>query len=116
MHRRILKNRGMKGSLVEMLGEAWDDGRREAVRKLAEEAKPESWAAEKRVLRELGRRLPQDCPYALADIAGYDPFDKDAAPDPDVWPEAVARRLNEALAADYPVRFRGPERGGGRSR
>jgi len=116
MHRRILKNLGMKGELSELLGEAWEDGRRAAVRELGDEAGPESWAAEKRVLRELDRQLPQDCPYALADIAGYDPFDKDAEPDPDVWPAAVARRLNEALGADYPVRFRGPGRGGGRSR
>ena len=116
MHRRILKNLGMKSKLSEMLGEAWEDGRRTAVRKLGEDAMPESWAAEKRVLRELDLRLPRECPYTLADVAGYDPFDKAAEPDADVWPPAVARRLNEALRADYPVRYRGPEREGGRSR
>ena len=71
------------------------------MRQLAEEAGPEGWAAEKRVLRELDLRLPQDCPYALADIAGYDPSGKDAEPDEDVWPAAVARGLNRGLGADY---------------
>ena len=116
MYHRLADNPGLKGELSEMLDVAWRRGRAVAVRKLAEHADPESWAAEKRVLRELDLRLPQDCPYALADIAGYDPFDKDAEPDPYVWPAAVARRLNEALGADYPVRFRGPEHGVGRSR
>ena len=116
MRSRLSDNPGLKGELDELLEKAWEDGLDEGVAKLAEHAKPADWAAEKRILRDLQRRLPEDCPYALADIAGYDPFDKDAKPDPSVWPAAVARRLNEALGADYPVRFRGPEREGGRSR
>ena len=109
MNRRILKNLGMNGNLSEMLAEAWEDGRRTAVRKLAEEARPESWAAEKRTLRELELRLPRERPYALVEIVGYDPFDKKGRPDPDVWPLPVAQRLNEALGADYPARRWGAE-------
>ena len=116
MHGKLVDNPSLAGELAEMLDVAWGRGRRVAGRKLAEHAKPADWAAEKRILRDLQRRLPQDCPYALVDIAGYDPFDKAAEPDEGVWPAAVARRLNEALGADYPVRFRGPEREGGRSR
>ena len=113
MHSRLSDNPSLKGELGELLGKAWKHGRAEGVEKLAEHA---NWAAEKRILRDLHRQLPQDCPYALVDIAGCDPTDKDAEPDADVWPAAVARRLNEALGADYPVRIRGPEREGGRSR
>ncbi len=116
MHSRLSDNPSLKGELGELLGKAWRYGRAEGVEKLAEHARPASWAAEKRILRDLQRGLPQDCPYALVDIAGYDPSDMDAEPDADVWPATVARRLNEALGADYPVRFRGPEREGGRSR
>ena len=116
MHDKLVDNPSLKGELAEMLDVAWGRGRRGAVRKLAERAKPAGWAAGKRILRDLQRRLPQDCPYALEDIAGYDPFDKDAEPDAGVWPAAVARRLNEELGFDYPVRFRGPEHGVGRSR
>ena len=116
MYHRLADNPGLKGELSEMLDVAWRRGRAVAVRKLGEHADPANWAAHKRVVHDLRRRLPQDCPYALEDIAGYDPFDKDAEPDAGVWPAAVARRLNEELGFDYPVRLRGSEREGGRSR
>ena len=110
MHSRLADNPGLKGELPRMLEAAWKRGRAKGVEKLAEHAKPDNWAAEKRILRDLRRRLPLDCPYGLEDIAGYDPFDRDAEPDAGVWPVAVARRLNEELGFDY------PEREGGRSR
>ena len=116
MYHRLADNPGLKGELSEMLDVAWKRGRSVAVRKLAEHADPGGAAQGRRLRRTWESRLPGGCPYVLADIAGYDPFDKDAEPDPDVWPTAVARRLNEALGADYPVRFRGPEREGDRSR
>ncbi len=116
MHAKLAENPSLKGELAEMLDVAWRRARRVGVQKLAEHATPPSWAAEKKLLRDLQRRLPQDCPYALVDIAGYDPSDRDAEPSADVWPAAVALRLNEALGADYPVRFRGPEPEGGGSR
>ena len=116
MRYTLSENPSLKGDLGGLLEKAWSNGRAEGVEKLAEHAKPANWAAQKRIVRDLRGRLPQDCPYALEDIAGYDPFVKDAEPDAGVWPAAVARRLNEELGFDYPVRFRGPERGGGRSR
>lgn len=116
MHSKLRHHQGMKGKLGEMLAEAWEGGRKDGVKKLTEQARPESWAAEKRLLRRWQQGLPQECPYSLAEIAGYDPAVKDAEPDPDVWPPAVARVLNEALGADYPVRHRVPERGAGFSR
>ena len=109
MHDRLADNPGLKRELHKMLAKAWKLGREDAVKKLAEETRPESWAAAKRALREQDLRVPRDCPYALADIAGYDPLDKDARPDQEVWPAAVARRLNAVLGSDYPVYLRGPD-------
>lgn len=116
MYGKLYGNPGMKGSLSELLDRAWRLGREDALQALAEQASPEDWVAEKRILRSWRRRLPQECPYSLQDIAGYDPFDKRAVPEPDVWPTPVARRLNEKLGRGYPVPHREPEREGGRSR
>ncbi len=115
MHRKLRKNRGMTGKLAELLQEAWEDGRADAVTALPRRG-GEDYAAESRLRRSWEMRLPPDCPYALVDIAGYDPRDKDAEPSRDVWPAQVARVLNEGLGTDYPARIRVPERGGGRTR
>lgn len=116
MYDGLDENPGMKGKLEALLAKAWRRGRRDAVKELVRHGDPGNWAAEKALRRSWRVRLPADCPYALEDIAGYDPRDKDAEPRGDVWPAAVARRLNEELGTDYPVRFRGAERESGRSR
>lgn len=67
-------------------------------------------------MAQLGLRLPLEHPYSLVEITGYDPHDKRAAPDPDVWPAAVARKLNENLGTDYSARFGSPEPEHGRTR
>ena len=110
MYRRLMGGRGMKGKLSELLQVAWKDGRKDGVEKLAEHGAPDDAAAEKRLRDSWRRQLPVDCPYHLEDIAGYDPHDKNAEPRDEVWPAPVARRLNEDLGTDYPVRFRGAER------
>lgn len=111
MHEALGENPSMRSELAELLAKAWKRGRRAAVKKLVEHARPESWSAEKRVRRGLELRLPSERPYHVEDVAGCDPYDKNAEPDPDVWPAQVARVLNARLGADYPVRERGPERG-----
>ncbi|MYB51298.1 MAG: DUF29 domain-containing protein [Acidobacteriia bacterium] len=116
MHDTLTENPGMKGELSEMLARAWKDGRRDAAEKLVEQASPEDWAAEKRILRSWQLRLPQECPYSLEEIAGYDPFDKESEPQGDLWPAPVARALNEKLGRGYPLRHRQPEREGEHSR
>ena len=116
MYRRVRSNPGMKGRLEAMLEEAWEDGREAAVGKLAEYGSPGDVAGEDRLRRSWRVQLPKDCPYGLEDIAGYDPYDKKAVPQDDVWPASVARKLNEVLGVDYPVRNLPPERGSGRSR
>ena len=116
MHVKLSENPGMKGELAEMLDSAWRRGRDIAVRKLAEHRSPDNAAHERQLRRGYGSQLPAECPYALEDIAGYDPFDKDAKPGPDAWPAPVAQILNDALGTDYPVRYRASERGAGHSR
>ncbi|MDE0125838.1 MAG: DUF29 domain-containing protein [Bryobacterales bacterium] len=116
MFRKLRSHPGMKGELPEMLAEAWEDGRGDAVAKLVEHAGPRNWAAEKALRRSWERRLPEQCPYALEDIAGYDPWESGAAPNSGVWPAPVALRMNEELGEDYPVRHRAPSRAAGRSR
>ena len=116
MHRKLQQNLGMKGRLSEMLAEAWRHGRAEAVADMAEYDSPEDAAQCARRGRFWDMRLPAECPHGLVEVAGYDPFDKQAEPRADVWPPGVARVLNEALGTDFPVRRWGPEREGGRSR
>ena len=116
MHRQLRKNWGLKGKLDELLQDAWQDGRADAVEKLAEHGRPARGAAEDRLRRNWRLQLPRECPYALEDIAGYDPYDKKAAPQDDVWPAGAAGVLNKELGTNYPVRFRGAERESGRAR
>ena len=104
MYEALADNPGMKGEISEMLRKAWMRGCRAAVKKLAGHTRPGGGVVGKAVLRELQQRLPQECPYSLVEIAGYDPFDKQAEPEPDVWPAAVVRVMNEELGTDYPVR------------
>ena len=114
MFRALRGGRGMKGQLGEMLAEAWKGGRQEAVGDMAEYDAPGDSKAQYRRGLAWGSRLPAERPYHLEDIAGYDPFDKKAEPDPRVWPAPVARVLNDVLGTDYPVRERGPEQERGR--
>ena len=116
MFRRVRSNPGMKAKLEELFQDAWEDGREAAVGKLAEYGSPDDGAGEDRLRRSWRLQLPQECPYGLEGIAGYDPFDKKAMPQDDVWPAPVALKLNEVLGTDYPVRYRGAERGSGRTR
>ena len=95
---------GMKHELSGLLAKAWKRGRRDAVRELVKHGGAVEAAVEKRLRRSWELQLPQECPYALVEIAGYEPRDKQAVPQLDVWPVAVARVLNERLGTNYPVR------------
>ena len=116
MYDSLEESPGMKGKLSALLAKAWRGGRKDAVAELVRHGAPAGWADEKALVRRWRGRLPVDCPYLLEDIAGYDPNVKDAEPRDDVWPAPVARKLNEVLETDYPVRYRPQERGRGRSR
>ena len=111
MHGALGDSPGMKGKLFALLDKAWRRGRAAAVDKLVENAEAGGGGDEKRIRRGLELQLPRERPYHVEDITSYDPFDKDAEPDPDVWPTPVARVLNARLGTNYPVRERGPDRG-----
>ena len=105
MYDKLADNPGMRTKLPAMVAKAWRRGRRIAIGKLAGQelggARPT-----RRQRRGWEARLPAECPYALEDIVSYDPFDKNAEPNPDIWPAPVAIVLNERLGSDYPVRYR----------
>ena len=107
---------GIKHELSGLLAKAWKRGRRDAVRELVQHGGAVEAAVEKRLRRSWELQLPQECPYTLAEIAGYEPLDKQAAPQLDVLPVPVARVLNERLGTHSPVRPRSPERSGSRGR
>ena len=95
---------GMKHELSGLLAKAWKRGRRDAVRELVKHGGAVEAAVEKRLRRSWELELSQECPYTLVEIAGYEPREKHAVPQPDVWPAPVARALNERLGTNYPVR------------
>lgn len=110
----LADNPGMKHELSGLLAKAWKRGRRDAIRELVKHGGAVEAAVERRLRRSWELQLPQECPYSLVEIAGYDSRDKQAVPQPEVWPAPVAHVLNERLGATYPVRPRSPERRGGR--
>lgn len=114
----LRENQTLRHECPRMFAAAWRRGRLKAARKLAsyeEQAGAKGRLSQARV-RRWRRMLPTESPYSLEEVAGCDPFDKEAEPGDEVWPAAVARKLNEGLGTDYPVLFRGAERESGRSR
>ena len=109
----LADNPGMKHELSGLLAKAWKRGRRKAVRELVKHGGAVEAAVEKRLRRDWELRLPQECPYTIVEIAGYESREEQAVPEPDVWPAAVALVLNEQLGTNYPVRPRSPERRSG---
>ena len=109
------ENPGLQGAQGELLGLAWKHGRARAVERLAGYAADEAGAVDDRPHERVAdARLPRDCPYSAGHVAAYDPK-RDKGPRPDVWPPAVAVRLNAVLGTDYEI-LREPQRGRGWSR
>ena len=100
----LADNPGMKHELSSMLAKAWKRGRRDAVRELVKHGAAAEASVEKRRRRSWNLQLPRECPYTLAEIAGYEPREKHAFPQPDVWPAPVAHVLNDWLDTNYAVR------------
>ena len=100
----LADNPGMKPELSGLLAKAWKRGRRDAVRELVKHGGAVEASVEKRLRRSWNLQLPQECPYTLAEIAGYEPREKHSVPLPDVWPAPVARVLNDWLNTSYTVR------------
>ena len=94
----------MKHELSRLLAKPWKRGRRNAVRELVKHGGAVEVAAEKRLRRSWESLLPRECPYSLVEIAGYEPRERQAVPQPDVWPAPVARVLDGRMGTNYPVR------------
>lgn len=94
MHFRLTRRRGMAAILPEMLENAWWKGRRNLITELSHEGDPPYSIAKERQ-RDLDFRLPQECPYSLVEVAGYDPHDEEGEPDWEGWPDGVARALDD---------------------
>ena len=101
MARLIKKNPGLKGQYAEMFAEAWENGRTDAVDKLAGYDRQRGFS-EKQAVRKWENALPRECPYRLEHIAAFE-AESDRAPRRDIWPPAVARVLNARLAREYPI-------------
>ena len=100
----VRANPSLKGEYVEMLSQAWADGRSEAVDLLAEYSAAAASSADQRPYeRTIDATLPDDCPYVVEDVAAFDPK-RDKQPRSDVWPPSVASVLNAALGTDYETR------------
>ena len=108
MHEEQLDNPGMRSKFPELLAEGWRRGRIAALDALSYEG-GHSHRVRKQIRRSLEARIPEECPYGLEDVMGYDPHQRlrklrKIVPDEAVWPADVAEALNEQLGEDYPVR------------
>ena len=110
MARVIRKNPSLQGAYGELQELAWHDGRHDAIEGLVEVGTAiEGESRAKYLRREWQLRIPEQCPWSLEEIVGYDPRtpkDRTARrqrrrfgpqPDPDMFPPPVARRLAGAL-------------------
>ena len=117
MYAKHLDNPGMRSKFQKLLAKAWHLGREAVLDDLPSEGNP-PYRVEKHRRRVLAARIPEECPYDLVDVIGYDPHQKRAklrknVPKAGVWPPDVARTLNEELDTGYPVGpgSREPDRG-----
>ena len=108
----INENRSLQGEYAEMLLAAWAIGRSNAVDRLADYSATAAGALDERpYLRAIRAKLPDECPYLVEHVAAYDPK-RDKEPRADVWPPAIAVRLNTVLNTDYEI-FTRPKRSRG---
>ena len=73
----IERNPGRKDQCGAMLQMAWGHGRERAASKL-ELHDGDAWPVPRGVRRIWEDALPRECPYSLAEVAGYDPLVDDA--------------------------------------
>ena len=101
---------GLQGAYEEMLAQAWADARPSAVDRLAGYSAAAAGAEDDwQYRRAWWAKLPADCPYLVERVAAYDP-QRDTEPRDDVWPPAVAVRLNSLLDRGYKIRPDSPSR------
>ena len=103
----------LQGEYDEILALAWKQGRALGIRRLAKYAATSAGADDARPFqRAVKAQLPADCPYLVDHVTAYDPK-RDDMPRDDIWPPAIAVRLNTLLGTRYEIlddRQRGYER------
>ena len=93
----------MHGKFEVMFSKAWADGRKEAIKRLAEYSRrPDDRRAVKRYLQTFDAQLPEECPYLIEHVAGYDPR-RDKEPRVNVWPPEIAKIFNRVLGTKYEI-------------
>ena len=98
------ENPGLESRYAAMFAEAWESGRKNAVRKLAGYGVISTpHAAYASAENKWDGVLPRKCPYRFADVTGF-AFRSNGEPREDIWPPSVARVLNCDFRAAYPVR------------
>ena len=98
---------GLQREYDGMLADAYDRGRRFAVRRLAQYERERSGEVSYTApLRHWEGRLPEKCPYRIDHVTAYAQR-RDKAPRHDIWPPGVAVVLNTRLEENYEIR-RGP--------
>ncbi len=108
---KISENPGLKGKYASMFAQAWKRARRGSIARFVEyDCELGGDAGQKEFQRHWQRELARECPYALKDVAAFNP-DHDEIPRWDIWPASTARVLNERLGSDYPVQPRSLDRG-----
>ena len=112
LHYAGLRNRGLLKQCEELLAESWQLARAEAITAMAR-YDAGGRHGDVSLVQELQERweprIPAKCPYSWPEIIGkrrpqtWSDFTWDD-PQLDCWPAAVARRLNDALGTNYPIR------------
>ena len=105
MSKLMRKNPGLAGQYSDLFADAWNDGRRQAARSIAEwhvdRAEIKAW---KKALRGVDELLPKECPYRLLEVTAYDSKRPDLDVRDEIMPPSVASVLNERSHGGYPVR------------
>ena len=104
MEALVDENPGLESRYAAMFAEAWEGGRKNAVRKLAGyDVISTPHAAYASAENKWDGVLPRKCPYRFADVTGF-ACRRNGEPREDIWPPSVARALNCDFRVAYPVR------------
>ena len=109
-------NPSLRQECKEMLSLAWDMGRFWAVTGLTKHLADKAGVLnDEPFKRAVEAQVPENCPYLLKHVAGYDPK-REKEPDWGVYPPAVVKVLETSLWGKREIPRSSPARNRGRSR
>ena len=110
MAEAITPSPSLRRECEEMLAMAWDFARGEAVARLAKHLADKAGALNDEPFeRAVEAQVPENCPYLLKHVAGYDPK-REKEPDYGVYPPAVVKVLERSLWGKREIHRSGPGR------